>query len=101
MIQDQQLLHEFHELPPESQNELINFLRYLRQKQHVTPGPQTPQAETPEQRRERLQQAAEMIRQWQAEPLPEEEQAIWDKLNLEGIPPFSCGEPNLDDESQD
>lgn len=37
MIQDKQLLAEFHALPPEKQAEVIDFIGYLRHKQSSSP----------------------------------------------------------------
>lgn len=88
MLQDQQLLAEFRLLPPESKNEVLDFIRYLQQKQ------QRSVQELPKQRLARLQKAAQVFAEWQTIPLPAEEEAVWLQLEQESIPKTECREPD-------
>ena len=97
MQQDQQLLYEFHTLPPDKQVEVIDFIRFLNQRQAISL-PHWDQQESTA-RQVRMQKAVDLLEFWMQQPLDSEEQEVWETLEQEGISPVSFQEPDFSEDS--
>jgi hypothetical protein len=87
MFQDQEILQDLHSLPAPAQAEVLDFIRFLKQKQQMS-------IPTPLERQAKLALAAELLLQTPTDLAPEE-QLLWDQLAQSSDLPVHMNEPDL------